>query len=59
MRVVLAPPFDLNLFAREVSSLIADSDRRKAMAAHAREYVQAFNIDHIITDWERLFERLS
>ncbi len=56
---VLVPPFDLNLFAREVSSLIADSDRRKAMAAHAREYVQAFNIDHIITDWERLFERLS
>lgn len=56
---VLVPPFDLNLFAREVSSLIADSDRRTAMAEHARRYVQAFDIDHIIADWERLFERLS
>lgn len=56
---VLVPPFDLNLFAQEVSSLIADSDRRTAMAEHARRYVQAFDIDHIIADWERLFERLS
>ncbi len=56
---VLVPPFDLNLFAQEVSSLIADSDRRRAMAAHAKAYVQTFDIDHIITDWERLFERLS
>lgn len=56
---ILVPPFDLNLFAQEVSSLIADSDRRTAMAEHARRYVQAFDIDHIIADWERLFERLS
>ena len=56
---VLVPPFDLNLFAQEVSSLIADSDRRTAMAEHARRYVQAFDIDPIIADWERLFERLS
>ncbi len=56
---VLVPPFDLNLFAQEVSSLIADSDRRTAMAEHARRYVQSFDIDHIIADWERLFERLS
>lgn len=56
---VLVPPFDLNLFAQEVSSLIADSDRRTAMAEHAKRYVQAFDIDHIIADWERLFERLS
>ncbi|WP_418802040.1 glycosyltransferase [Porphyromonas sp.] len=56
---VLVPPFDLNLFAQEVSSLIVDNDRRTAMAEHARKYVQAFDIDHIITDWERLFERLS
>ena len=56
---VLVPPFDLNLFAQEVSSLIADSDSRTAMAEHARRYVQAFDIDHIIADWERLFERLS
>ena len=56
---VLVPPFDLKLFAQEVSSLIADSDRRTAMAEHARRYVQAFDIDHIIADWERLFERLS
>ncbi|WP_304286929.1 glycosyltransferase [Porphyromonas uenonis] len=56
---ILVPPFDLNLFAQEVSSLIADSNRRTAMAEHARRYVQAFDIDHIIADWERLFERLS
>lgn len=55
---VLIPPFDIDRFASAVSSLITDVERRKAMAAHAREHVQSFDIERIITQWESLLYRL-
>ena len=55
---ILVPPFDMNRYARELSSLMTDTDKRTRLAHQAMHDVNRFSVANVVDQWEALFESL-
>lgn len=55
---ILVPPFDMNRYARELSSLMTDTDKRTRLAQQAMHDVKRFSVSNVVDQWEALFESL-
>lgn len=55
---ILVPPFDMDSYARELSSLMTDTDKRTRLACQAMHDVNRFSVANVVDQWEALLERL-
>ena len=55
---ILVPPFDLNLYAKELNKLMTDNATLKEMAHNAYIDVKKFDVQKIADQWEKLFNEL-
>ena len=55
---ILVPPFDMNRYARELSSLMSDTDKRTRLANQAMHDVKRFSVANVVDQWEALFDSL-
>ena len=55
---ILVPPFDMNRYARELSSLMTDTDKRTRLASQAMHDVKRFSVSNVVDQWEALFDSL-
>lgn len=55
---ILVPPFDMDCYARELSSLMNDTDKRTRLAHQAMHDVKRFSVANVVDQWEALLERL-
>lgn len=55
---ILVPPFDMERYARELSSLMTDTDKRTRLASQAMHDVKRFSVANVVDQWEALLERL-
>lgn len=55
----LIPAFDLKQYARRLSELILDDNRRNLMYIRAQKKVQSFNVESVANQWEELFGRIT
>lgn len=55
---ILVPPFDMNRYARELSSLMTDTNKRTRLANQAMHDVKRFSVTRVVDQWEALFESL-
>lgn len=55
---ILVPPFDMDCYARELSSLMSDTDKRTRLAHQAMHDVKRFSVSNVVDQWEALLERL-
>ncbi len=55
---ILVPPFDMDCYARELSSLMTESDKRTRLAHQAMHDVNRFSVSNVADQWEALLERL-
>jgi glycosyltransferase involved in cell wall biosynthesis len=51
----LVNPYDIKELAKAMLSLIKDPELRKKMGVNAKQNVQSYNIEKIITKWVKLF----
>lgn len=56
---ILVPPFDMDRYARELSSLMNDHDKRTRLARQAMHDVQRFSVSNVVDQWEDLFSKLT
>jgi glycosyltransferase involved in cell wall biosynthesis len=55
---ILVPPFDMDSYARELSSLMTDTDKRTRLACQAMHDVKRFSVANVVDQWEALFDSL-
>lgn len=55
---ILVSPFDLNLYAKELSRMMTDTETLKEMANNAYTDVKKFSVQNIADQWEKLFNEL-
>lgn len=55
---ILVPPFDMERYARELSSLMTDTDKRTRLAHQAMHDVKRFSVANVVDQWEALFDSL-
>ena len=55
---ILVPPFDMDSYARELSSLMSDTDKRTRLASQAMLDVKRFSVANVVDQWEALFDSL-
>lgn len=56
---VLVPPYQMDTYIASVDHLMHNETERFAMSKHAMVTVQKFSLDHVISQWENLFNRLK
>ncbi|MFD7168771.1 glycosyltransferase [Streptomyces violascens] len=56
---LLAPPGNTHVFARRLSSLLADQELRDRLGEAARENIQRYRTEEIVRRWESLFDLLQ
>lgn len=52
------PAFDTNQYAKKLSEIMEDRDKRVSMAQAAQRKVQDFSIDNVALKWDELFKSL-
>lgn len=55
---ILVPPFDLDCYARELSTLMSNSDKLVRLSQQAMKDVKRFSVSNIVDQWEELFKSL-
>lgn len=56
---ILVPPFDMDCYARELSSLMSDTDKRTRLASQAMHDVKRFSVANVVDQWEALLDELQ
>lgn len=56
---ILVPPFDMDCYARELSSLMTDTDKRTRLAHQAMHDVKRFSVANVVDQWEALLDELQ
>lgn len=56
---VLVPPFSCKQFARKLGVLMKDEELRREMSKHCMEHVKRFDIQNVVDEWEKVFDRLK
>lgn len=56
---ILVPPFDMERYAQELSSLMNDTDKRTRLALQAMHDVKRFSVANVVDQWEALFDELQ
>lgn len=54
----LIPAYNLKKYARRLSELMADDDRRAKMSIATVEKVKQFSVESVVDKWEKLFKSL-
>lgn len=55
---ILVPPFDLDSYAHELSSLMSNPDKLIQLSRKAMQDVRRFSVSNIVDQWEELFKSL-
>lgn len=55
---ILVPPFDMDCYARELSTLMSNPDKLDRLAQQAMCYVKRFSVSNVVDQWEGLFDTL-
>lgn len=55
---ILVPPFDMDCYTNELSSLMDDASKRMRLANQAMHDVKRFSVSNVADQWEALFDTL-
>lgn len=55
---LLVPPFDMDRYARELSTLMSNPNKLNSLAHHAMHDVKHFSVSNVVDQWEGLFDTL-